>query len=49
LKYECVYFYDFADGREACSKIGAWIKDYNEEHLHPAPTVKHRSPMMGIL
>jgi putative transposase len=36
LKYECVYLYDFADGREARSKIGAWIKDYNEERPHSA-------------
>jgi putative transposase len=36
LKYECVYLYDFGDGREARSEIGAWIKDYNEERPHSA-------------
>jgi|GEM_PF-6133018 len=36
------YLYDFGDGREARNKIGAWIKDYNEERPHSALTAYHQ-------
>ena len=34
LKYDCVYLHAFETGIEARTKIGEWIRRYNEERPH---------------
>ena len=43
LKYEEVYLKGYADGREACAGIAAWIAFYNGRRPHQA--LGNRTPM----
>ncbi len=43
LKYEEVYLKGYADGREACAEIAAWIAFYNGRRPHQA--LGNRTPM----
>jgi putative transposase len=54
LKYEEVYLKGYADGREACAGIAAWIAFYNGRRPHQAlgnrtPTAIWREGVTGLL